>query len=281
MIDLREFQEKLRLHPSAVLMTGQLTERPKKGFMGSQPHYLTEGTPRVQWNDETGEPLSIEPFAIQAEAKFTESNRPLDVAYAGQTASILFQLTLEGRGGAPPVHLVKVAKEFGKACQQVSTAKTQVIIAAIPVFTAAKMGMSSGKLYPLGIFTVDGHAIWINPEALASKVLKAEFPESQKERGSSKTSPLGINRLPEWYETYRDLPGFNNPKKSVYENQQAIFEARATFMQKQGLVSTHRQGMTQAMAEFSNAGGELATPPPAPPQKKPETRKATKKTARR
>jgi hypothetical protein len=260
MIDLREFKDKLRLHPSAILVTGFLNDREKNGFMASNPHYLETGTPQVHFDTETLEPIGLRPFAIQSEVRFSEAEHPIPTIYAGQTPAIILQFTLEGRGSAPDAHLVRMLREFGATCREMHQTKTQVIIAAFPVFTAGLKGMSSGKLYPIGIFSLAGHPIWVNPEGIAGKVIKADYPEYQKERGSSRNAPLGVKGLPDWYEQTIMLAQGKTP----YHKQQAVFEARGKYLHAQGK-GPYAAMLKHSIAEFTNAGGEVLAPPPPPP----------------
>lgn len=272
MLELRELHTRIRLHPRAILLAGTLDDKLKGGLPGSQPHYIGSGVTRVAFNDATGDPIVINPGSIQAEVKLKEMEHPMPSVYCGGSPDNTIQLTIGERNcGQVAIHLVRVIREFGEVVRRLSDSKAHVIVAGLPTQTPGNYGVPVGRIFPMGIFALDGSPLWIFPDALLAGVIKSPYPAGQKERATSQMGAVGTSGKPQWYESLENVASMVNGVKTPYDKQQFIFNLHAQNLVKQLQAKSVHEGMIMALNEYKALGCEVV---PKPPESVAKARKA-------
>ena len=230
----------IRLHPRASLLKGEFFERKKAAgtFSAVIPHYATSGIPVVQFEANTNDPINIQAHGAEIELNFRE-NDPLIQTLTSRHFSnhILIQLMYGKKGEPPSKAACRVLREASACFSKLIDNKQELYLAGLFVLKVSG-GSSDGLLIPLGIFDLNGAAVWINPEAIELDLLTVPFPNAQVEQSSKDEA--------HWYDRIRDN------LKHLFQDEELhdrILESRAGALLEAGKVKTKKAGLTLATKE--------------------------------
>lgn len=198
---LANIREKLKLSPNAMLAEGVFRLRTKKmigshspampvGYPAHLPHVLTE--PLRMLDSMTPEAIEAATVGVQIESSFRFTT---DFPEAYESAKEQrpwgrIALTAGPRGiGASDseremmIELSKVLEsimEREDARGRSTTPGKPVLLAAYTAMSSGSYGSIEGRLVPVGIFNLDGTPLWLNPLAVARKIVTAPWPSTQR-----------------------------------------------------------------------------------------------------
>lgn len=231
---------KIRLHPRASLLKGEFFERKKLGgaFSAVIPHYATSGVPVVQFEADTNEPINIQSHGAEIELNFRENDPNIQSINARHFSNYILVQLMYGKKGEG------ASKAACRALREASTCFTKLIDSGQELYLAGLFvlkvsgGSSDGLLVPLGVFTLDGATIWLNPEAVELGLLSVQFPKIQVEQNSKDEI--------HWYDRiYANL-------KHLFQDDELhdrILESRAGALLETGKVKTKESGLALANKE--------------------------------
>jgi hypothetical protein len=239
-MDYTTLTRQIRLHPRASLLKGEFFERKKAGgtFSAVIPHYATSGIPMVQFEATTGDPINIQGHGAEIELNFRENDPSIQSITTRHFSNhILVQLMYGKKGESASKAACKVLHEASTCFAKLMDKKQELYLAGLFVLKVSG-GSSDGLLVPLGVFNLDGVALWINPEAIELNLLSASFPNTQIEQSSKDEA--------HWYDRIRDSLRHLFQDKELHDR---ILESRAGALLESGKVKTKKAGMTLAAKE--------------------------------
>lgn len=201
--DLNAFRAKLGLSPNAMLARGVLKARGKNmasvishlpsAFQAHDPHYLTKPVLRMEGLPEERKARMTEGLQVESSIHFSDNDFP--EAYNSvkvQRPWARIQITMGEKGVGPSQSEIDGLLELSAIITRIASTEdargrlqthgTPIIFAAYLAMSSGSYGSVEGRLVPVGIFAEDGKTIWLNPLAVARKVIKAPWPEDQKVR---------------------------------------------------------------------------------------------------
>ena len=290
-----EFAAKIQLHPFACARIGRLNHREKTfkenpddktavgvPFSALLPHYATAGVAPVQW---TGDVAIREAQGAQIEIHFALSpssypGEPGAIAYTTVRRGDLLQLTF-GRQGVPPTAAAyRVLREAGATLDRIMRQSQEIFLVAYPSFSPGKFGAVNGRLHLLGLFSLEGEPLYVNPEALRDGLFKADFPVSQKERSliddTLAAAPQAAAASESWYDRLSSVLSAFFKGKDLH---QAILKARANELVEKGVAPNLETAIALAAADAPSGPGKAPSNPTAkaPEALAPSTRQASGK----
>lgn len=270
-MDHTTLARQIRLHPRASLLRGEFFERKKASgtFSAVIPHYATSGIPVVQFEAATGDPINLQGHGAEIELNFRE-NDPIIQPLTNRHFSnhILIQLMYGKKGENASRGACRILREASACFSKLIDSKQELYLAGLFVLKVSG-GSSDGLLIPLGVFSLDGTAIWINPEAAELGLLVSPFPDTQVEQNSKDEA--------HWYDRIRDN------LKHLFQDEELhdrIVESRAGALLESGLVKTKKAGLALATKEakvmIAKTAGEV---PPIKAENERKKKTLTKKSA--
>lgn len=278
-----ELAAKVELDRRAIVMAGVLVPRTKNNgaLPGLTPHYAVPGCPVVRYT-EAGAAVE-EPSAAEIEVSLQETGFPLPSALAGYAAKQgnLLQIMF-GRNGQPATQAeYRVLREAGTLLGRALEAKRELVVASLPILTPGMGGVTTGRHYLVGVFDTHGKAVWLHPAAIERGLLKAPWPEHQKERSTAEARVPETAPAAPWYEPLaRKLREAGVKGKALHET---VLRARGQHLVELGVAPSLEAGVAIARMEAPEPGTkkpaadqhpEAGTPAPA---KAPEAAPAGKK----
>lgn len=281
-----ELATKIKLHPFANLRVGQFSSREKSAEGGAKfpaliPHYAAQGCPRVNWN---GDQAVREAQGAQIEVHFALSTScypggPGCIPYSSVKKGELVQLTY-GRQGVPPTSgAYRTLREAGATVERIMASRQEVYMVSYAAQSPGQYGAVSGRFHLLGIFSLTGETLWLNPEAVRDGLIEAEYPVSQRERSVAEdphaptqaAAPAPVtddwfNRLSKTLAPYVDT-------KSLRD---AVLKARANELVEKGAAPSPEAALAMATADATKAG-KAPSAPEAAQKKAPSSAKAAGK----
>ena len=239
-MDQTTLTRQIRLHPRASLLKGEFFERKKAGgtFSAVIPHYATSGIPMVQFASDTGDPINIQGHGAEIELNFRENDPSIQPMTTRHFSNhILVQLMYGKKGESAPKAACRALREASTCFAKLIDGKQELYLAGLFVLKVSG-GSSDGLLIPLGVFSLDGTTIWINPEAIELDLLSAPFPDAQIEQS--------IKDEAHWYDRIRDSLRHLFHDEELHDR---ILESRAGALLESGKVKTKKSGLTLAAKE--------------------------------
>lgn len=240
-MDRMTLSHQIKLYPRASLLKGVFFEHEKTNGVTINPlvpHYVTSGVPVVQFESGSGEPVNIQDYRAEIECNFRETDSKIQsIATRLCTGHILVQLAFGKEGGNLTKANCRLLREASGYFSKLITSKNEIYLAGL--FILKTDGDSNdGLLVPLGIFSLEGHSVWINPEAIELGLLVAPFPSAQVEKSTKDKS--------HWYDRiYESLEHLFHGE----ELHSKVIEARAEILLESGKVKTKKAGLTLATKE--------------------------------
>ncbi len=271
-----EFATKIQLHPCASVRVGRLTDREKATgenkikFSGLTPHYAISGCPLVEWNGDqpiqVGNGAQIEMhFEEDLTASFPGFDKGSWVPYNGLRKGTLLQLSYGRQGISPTAGAYRVLREAGMMLNKLKASGKKVFMVSYAWLSPGSMGAVVGRFHLLGLFSLDGEALFIAPEAIDNGIFKAEWPADQKERSlaGSPGAQAAAQAEAGWYEDLKGVVLSINPSAKGADLHKSIINARASQLVQRGLAPDLATAMITVTAE---APSVLPTAPvkPAP-----------------
>jgi hypothetical protein len=185
-VDHITLTRKIRLHPRASLLKGEFFERKKAGgtFSAVIPHYATSGIPVVQFEADTNEPINIQSHGAEIELNFRENDPSIQSLNTRHFSNyILVQLMYGKKGESASKAACRALREASVCFSKLIDSGQELYLAGLFVLKVSG-GSSDGLLVPLGVFTLDGTTVWLNPEAIELGLLSTSFPSIQVEQNS-------------------------------------------------------------------------------------------------
>lgn len=275
-----ELAAKIELDRRAIVMAGTLAPRLKNqgSLSGLTPHYAMPGCPTVRYTEQGA--AVEEPNSAEIEVSFQELGFPLPSALAGYAAKQgnLIQVMF-GRNGQPPSQAeYRVLREAGTLLARALEAKREVVVASLPILSPGQMGATVGRHYLIGLFDTHGKALWLHPAAVERGVLKAPWPEHQKERSMAE-APLPTTPAAPWYEPLAArLREAGVKGKALHDT---VLRARGQQLVELGVAPSLEAGIAIARLEAPEPGAKKAPPQPAAPAHAPTHPEATPGTGKR
>lgn len=277
-----ELAKKISLDPRAVVLTGTFRERVKNSdsgqISGFLPHHAMRGCPVLQFGAD-GELVPVQPEAGAIEADFSEQPMAETSAITNSYGRPLNMVHLMfGRQGVAPNHgEARVLKEAGETFRRAIGQVTHLV--ALPVFTSAQYGVAAGRLFPLGLFTQNGDAIWVNPVA-TGKLLKADYPSTQVQRSVAATPAVQASAQPKanWYELTSTMLA-KSTKLTGKKLHDLVLDSRANQLVIAGQAPDLAAGLRQAKQDYEEM--QNAAKPPMPPLPAPKGGAAKRLTSAR
>ena len=256
-MEMIDFARQLKLHPRCTLLFGRILRRAKnKGTLdGLTPHYAEGGCPTVVYS---GANALEQPSAAEIEMMFEETSFPVPSALRSFSPrqGNLIQLLYGALGQAPTQAAYRVLREASAVLGSIVDRQAQVYAATLIVLTPGQYGVMTGRHWLLGVFDLNGTALWLNPDAVDAKALDAPYPASQKERSASAAG--GHVAVAPWYDTMRAAlaaTGLKDPQ--LHET---ILRARAQQLLDNGTAPTLEAGLALATADAPKEPSAAATP---------------------
>ena len=205
-----DLASKLKLHPRAVLFTGNLRERTKNSTAGAisgfTPHYAAKGCQPVPYSP-AGEPEPVQNEGAAIECDLAEQTPIMPSSFASYGKPLnMVHLIFGSNANQPNNTEYKLLREAGEILR--GALGRPVHVAAVPVLSSGQYGVATGRLYLVGVFEIDGRPLFVHPNAVGS-VLSSEFPAAQKIRSTQAAAPVAAQAPaapvgPNWYDTMAD-----------------------------------------------------------------------------
>lgn len=252
-----ELAARIELDRRAIVMGGTLTPRLKNngGLPGLTPHYAMAGCPVVRYTEQGA--AVEEPNSAEIEVSFVEMGFPLPSALSGYAPKQgnLIQIMFGRNGQSPTQAEYRVLREAGTLIGRALDAKREVVVASLPILSPGQMGATVGRHYLIGLFDAHGKALWLHPAAVERGVLKAPWPEHQKER-SVLEAPIPAAAAAPWYEPLaKKLREAGIKGKALHET---VLKARGQQLVEMGVAPSLEAGTAIARLEAPEPGAKKA-----------------------
>ncbi len=261
-----DLANRIKLNPRAVILAGRIEFREKRSGGGDSkipalvPHYAEQGCPVVQY---AGTSAVSVPSAAEIEFTLVESsNFPVPAllrTFPKQKNLVMLIYGADGQSPTPAAY--RVLREAATLINNLGQGREAMAV-LLPITTPAAYGVNNGRYCLLGLFTSAGEAIWLNPDAVDSKMFQGvPYPPAQLERAASNAPAQAAASV--WYDAMAAALAGTGLKGA--ELRHSILHARAKQLLDQGVVSSLEAGLAIATEEAPTVNTEAKTPTPAVP----------------